>query len=124
MFIQATRKKYRFSSTTHNNLTVEDLWDLSLKQLDKIAVAQSKKVEQTSESFLVARSTKDTEAKAKLELVLHIMDVKLAEQDAATQRHADSAELQELLAIKAEREQATLKGISDEDLDARINALK
>ena len=76
MFEKAARLKLRFKSS----LSVEDLWDLSPNALDAIFKdlnAQTKV--RKEESLLDYRSTEDTIVDLKIDIVKHIVSVKLEE---------------------------------------------
>lgn len=78
MFESAARGKYRFPFK--GQVTVEDLWDLSPKDLDSIFKtlnAQSKKANE--ESLLASKSATDVVLDTKIEIVRYIVGVKLAE---------------------------------------------
>lgn len=84
MFEKASRIKLRYS-TNRGVLSVEDLWDLSLEQLDPIAINLSKRLKESqTESFIKTRTKDTTELKLKFNIVKHIIDVKLQEQEERT----------------------------------------
>ena len=63
MFEKASRMKLRFN-TQRGVLSVEDLWDLPLIQLDNIAIALNKKLQE---------SKTESEKKAKRQKILDLM---------------------------------------------------
>ena len=122
LFEMATRKKFRFPFK--GMISVEDLWDLSVNNLDTVFKALNAESKQAKEeSLLAVKSDEDTILDAKIEIVKHIVNVKQYE---ATQRqHAvamreQKRKLQELIANKQDAE---LQGKSIEELQAMLSAL-
>ena len=99
----ATRKKLRFQSG-RGPLSVEDLWDLKLPQLDTIAVAVDEEVANSpKKSFITTRSVANKEAELKLEILKHIIQVKLEEEEAklkSIEKKEKKAKIMELLEQK------------------------
>ena len=124
MFEKASRIKLRFA-TTKGLLSVEDLWDLSLQSLDSIAKGVNKQVKESQEeSFITTRSKSNTELELSLEILKHVIKVKLEEKEAKEQASLRKAELETLRQLKAEKATETLKSLSEEEIDARIAALE
>lgn len=125
MFEIATRMKYRFS-TNAGNLSTEDLWDLPLTSvknvsLDSVARSLSRTLkEDQEESFVVKKSSACEVTETKLEIVKHIISVKLAERDRRQTAEAVKVEKVKLLNIIAEKEGEALKGESIDDLKKRL----
>lgn len=134
LFELASRQKLRFSSAK-GDLTVEQLWDLPLiitsptrdvkADLDTLARSINHELKaQAEESFVV---TKANPAKDRLELALelvkHIIGVKLAEAEQAKKALENRAERQKLLAILGQKEDAALAELTPEQIKARLAAL-
>jgi hypothetical protein len=122
LFEMATRKKFRFPFK--GMISVEDLWDLSVQNLDTVFKALNAEAKQVKEdSLLATKSTEDTILDAKIEIVKHIVKVKLEEaeqrQEAAAKRE-QKRRLQELIATKQDE---ALQDKSIEELQAMMNAL-
>lgn len=122
LFEMATRKKFRFPFK--GTVSVEDLWDLSVQNLDTVFKALNAEVKQAKEeSLLAVKSDKDIILDAKIAIVKHIVSVK---QNEAVQRQNEAAmreqkrKLQELIATKQDAE---LQGKSIEELQAMLSAL-
>lgn len=119
MFDKATRIKLRFEST-RGALSVEELWDLPLRgklSLDSLAKVVSRQIKsETGESFVDSRSTVDTTQELRLDILKHIIGVKLAEESAsreAAEKREKNARIRELIAQKQDQE---LAGKSIEEL--------
>jgi len=81
IFEYATRNKVRFSF--RGLISVEDLWDLSLTNLDFIYKELNKQSKQSEEESLLNIKTKEDEfLNVQIEIVKHIVSVKLAEKEA------------------------------------------
>ena len=123
LFEEASRCKLRFQSKA-GFITTEDLWDLSLKSLDEIAVGVNEKIAKTEKSsFLTPKSTPSKELTLSLNILIHIITVKQAEAKAtkeAAEKRAKKAKLVELLERKKDM---ALEGMSEEDLLKEIEAL-
>lgn len=129
IFEYASRNAVRFQSIK-GLITTEDLWDLPLQHkggfdLDSVAKAVNAELKATAEeSFVTTTPTLlSKELEIKLEIVKHVIAVKLAENEAARTAAARKAEREKLTAILAGKQEAELQGLSKEELQARIDAL-
>ena len=122
LFELAARCKYRFPY--RGQITIEDLWDLRLTDLDSVFKTLNAEVKKASEESLLEPKTKeDEELTDKIAIIRHIVSVKLEEQKIRENEKANREKKQKLLAIKARREEAALENISDEQLNKMINEL-
>lgn len=129
MFEQATRNKLRFESTK-GPLTVEQVWDTPLTSrngfsLDDIAKQAKRELDALSEeSFVEQVSPLKSVAVLKLEVVKHIISVKLAEKEVASKR-AERAELRrQLTEALAEKQSDAIKNMSPEEIQKRLKELE
>jgi hypothetical protein len=123
-FIEASRKKLRFT-TTKGQLSVEELWDLSLQSLDAIAKAVNKQLKASEEESFIptASKRKDSDAELALDILKYIIQVKVEERDAEkarAEKREKAARLKELLAQKKDAE---LTGKSAEELEKMLAEL-
>lgn len=124
IFERASKQKLRFEAGK-GLIAVEDLWDLSLQSLDKLAKATNKELKESDdESFIKAKSTANTELNLKMDLLKHVIQYKLDLADAAKVKAAKAAELEQLKAIYADKAHDELKGMSKEDLAKKIAELE
>lgn len=122
LFEIATRDNYQFPF--RGMINVIDLWTLSVQSLDnvfKTLNAEAKKSEE--ESLLSVKTKENEELSNKIEIVKHIVGVKLAEQAAREDAKKKKEMKQRLLEIKAKREDAALENMSDADLDKMLAEL-
>ena len=124
MFKQATKQKLRFA-TNKGYLSVEDLWDLSLPSLDKIAVALDEELAKSPrKSFITDNTPKNDELELKFNIVKEIISTKMrekADKEAAKDKAAEKARLTELLAKKRSEK---LESLSEEELMKRLAELE
>lgn len=124
LFEIAARKKYRFN-TSKGLLTTEDLYDLSLDSLDRIAVSVNNEIKESqTETFLSKTPKSNADAENKLEILKSIITLKqdqAAAKKEATERRAKLARLQELYDQKLNEAE---KGKSADELAALIAELK
>lgn len=122
MFEYATRNKVRFPFK--GLISVEDLWDLSLTNLDSIYKTLNKQVKQSEEeSLLNTKTTVDKELEVQIAIVKHIVAVKLAEQEAREKASAKKAQKQKIMAIIASKQDEALQNSSVEDLQKMLDEL-
>src|SRR5690554_1046896 len=122
IFEIATKNKLRFPFKGH--ISVEDLWDLSIENLDNIyktLKSQQKKVNE--ESLLNTKTKEDKELDVKIEIVKHIFNVKIEEKQAALKAKENREKKQRILEILAAREYETIKNKSTEELREMLNEL-
>lgn len=123
MFEKASRMKLRFN-TQRGVLSVEDLWDLPLIQLDNITIALNKKLQESkTESFIKTRTKDTTELELKFNIAKHIIDVKLQEQEDRLLESEKKAKRQKILNLMAKKQDAELEGKSLEELAKELEAL-
>ena len=122
MFETATRRKYRFQLS--GSLTVEDLWDLSIESLDKIFKNLNAQRKQTEEESLLASKTKDDEDLInKIDIVRHIVSVKLAEKEARAKAKEIKEQKQKIMAILDEKKDKALHDMTTEQLEALLKGM-
>jgi hypothetical protein len=123
VFMNATRKKYRFS-TAKGNLTTEQLWDLPLESLDEIWQKINATIEDASRtSLLSVRSNKNVELTEKAEVVKAIVEYKLAAAEKADKARQTKAEKERILNIIAAKQEQELASMSIDELKKRLEAL-
>lgn len=122
IFETAVRNKFRFPCKGF--ISTEDLWDLSVQQLDSIfktLKSQEKKAQE--ESLLEVRTPEDEVLMAKIEIVKHIVAVKLDEAKQAERAKENRDQKQKILGILAEKQDADLRNKTPEELQAMLNQL-
>lgn len=120
VFEYATRRKVRFPFK--GQISTEDLWDLSLENLDSIykTLKAQVKVEQ-GESLLRKASPNDELLDVQIEIVTHIVNVKLAEREARQkdrERRERNARIKEII---AQKQDADLQSKSVEELEKMLD---
>lgn len=122
IFEYAVRNKVRFPFK--GMISVEDLWDLSLTNLDSIYKTLNKQVKQSEEESLLATKTNvDTELEVQIEIVKHIVSIKLKEQTAREEAAAKKAQQQKIMSIIAAKEDEALHNTSVDDLKKMLDEL-
>lgn len=122
IFEFAARNKIRFPYK--GLITVEDLFDLSLTNLDSIYKTLNKQVKQSEEeSLLSTKASVDTELDVQIAIVKHIVSVKLAEKEAAEKASAKKAQKQKIMSIIATKENEALQNSSIDDLKKMLDEL-
>lgn len=122
MFDKATRLKLRFDSSK-GQLSVEQLWDLSLTALNEIAKDLNREIKSKGEveDFIASgQEQKDVKLELRFDVVKHIISVKLKERD-DTQTAAQKREHnQAILELIKKKQQEELGGKSVEELKAML----
>jgi hypothetical protein len=124
IFEAASRGKVRFEYKGF--LSVEDLWDLSVEELDRIFQRLNGKLKATKdeESLLTSKKKSgDSSLELKVAIVRRIVEVKLTEQADREALIAKKEKRQKILGILAERQDESLKGMSVEDLNKMLDEL-
>ena len=122
LFELASREKYRFPFK--GQASVEDLWDLSPKDLDTIFKALNAQVKkENEESLLSPKEAVDVVLNAKIEIVKHIVAVKLSEAEKARQAKKRREEKQRIADLIADKQDEALREKSLAELQAMLNAM-
>ena len=129
IFEQATRRAIRFESAK-GDLSVEQLWDLPLQSrnqfdLDTVAKTVNRQLNAvTEESFVSIRENPAKETLShKLEIVKHIISVKLQEAEEARNRANKASEKEKLLRLLDEKQNDALRALTPEEIQERLKAL-
>lgn len=122
IFEYAVRNKIRFPFK--GLISVEDLWDLSVANLDSIYKVLNKQIKDSEEeSLLSAKTNVDTELEVQIAIVKHIVSVKLAEQVTREKAAAKKAQKQKIMSIIAAKEDEELQNSSVDDLRKMLDEL-
>lgn len=116
LYKRASQLKLRFD-TDKGILSVENLWDLSLQSLDKLAVKLAElKEKSTNKSFLSDKTEADELATLRFELVLDILNTKKEWQDANNKKQENKAHNEKILRLIETKESEALAGMTIEQL--------
>jgi uncharacterized protein YwqG len=122
LFEMATRKKFRFPFK--GTISVEDLWDLNVQNLDTVFKALNAEAKQASEeSLLAVKSDEDTILDVKIEIVKHIVKVKQDEANEKAKAVVNRAQARRIQEILADKEDADLRDKTPDELRAMLAAL-
>lgn len=124
MYKKALRTKLRFS-TSKGKLTTEDLFDLSLTDLNNLAIALDKKLSETPRKSFISDIAPDTqEDELRFNIVKDIITLKLAERNAAQNAKAKAAEKAQLLEILHRKKNEALENLSVAEIEAKLASLE
>ena len=123
MFEVATRTKMRFPFK--GMISVEDLWDLSVQNLDKVfKTLNSQRKEAQEESLLNVRSSEDEVLDTQIEIVKYIVNVKLEEQAARVKAAENKEKKQKIMALMAKKDDEAMENMSREELQKLLDELE
>lgn len=124
LFERASRAKIRFD-TPIGQLSVEDMWDLPLSSnsagrvnLDDLARGLHRQMKDDDVSFVTDAKPGETLRRLAFDVVKHVIDVRIAERDQATDAKAKAERTQTILGIIARKEQDSLEQLPIEELRA------
>ena len=121
-FEDASRLKFRFPFK--GMITTEDLWDLSLEQLDTVYKALSKEAKASQEDSLLSdKRDVDTVLRAKISIVKYIFDYKKAEKEKRKQDAEKAEKKQRILEILAKKQDDNLMNSSEDELMRMLDDL-
>ena len=119
-FKQATKEKLRFQ-TNKGLLSTEQLWDLSLEDLDSLAVSLETEHKQSGKkSFLAKTYKKDKTAKLKFDVAIEILNSKVEEVDALAEAKEIKDHNKKIIALIAEKKDESLKGKTVKQLESML----
>ena len=119
MFVTATRNKFRFPF--RGQISVEDLWDMSVENLDSVYKTLNSQVKKAKEeSLLNTKSREDEIIEMQIEIVKYIVSVKQDESAKKVAAKEKKARKQKILEVLAAKEDADLQNKSSEELQAML----
>lgn len=124
IFEMATRNKYRFPYK--GVISVEELWDLNLDQLDFIFKTLNNELKKSEEDSLLITRTVNKETvdlRTKIEIVKYIFNTKRDEAEFRRNEAARAEKKQKLLDILAKKEDESLNSLSKDELLKMIGEL-
>lgn len=122
MFELAVRSKMRFPF--RGMVSVEDLWDLSVKDLDSVFKSLNSQVKQAKEESLLDTKTKENEMlNTQIEIIKYIVAIKLEEESLRLKVKERKEQKQKLLEILASKQDESLQNKTEEEIRAMIDQL-
>lgn len=119
IFEQAAQKKLRFPYKGF--CSAEDLFDLSLPQLDGIFKTLNKERQgMEQESLLDAKDKDTTTLDLQIAVIRRVVEIKITERDENKARTDRAAKKQRLLEILSRKQDAELEGKSPEELQEML----
>lgn len=122
IFEVAIRSKMRFPFK--GLVPAEDLWDLTVEDLDTIFKTLNSQIKQVKEESLLSNRTKEDKIlDTKIEIVKYIVSVKLAELELKSKEKENKAKKQRILSILSVKQDEEIQNKSVEELTAMLNDL-
>jgi len=121
IFEQASRSKTRFPY--RGMCSVEDLWDLSVQELDKMFKSINAELKVEQEESLLDTNERSSDIDLQVAIIRHIVSVKLDEADAAEHEEVARQKKSRILAILANKQDESLMAMSEEELAEMLDEL-
>ena len=122
LFEVATRSKMRFPFK--GQISVEDLWDLRVEDLDSVFKTLNSRVKQAKEDSLLDTKTKADEIlDIQIEIVKYIFTTKSDEAAARAKAKERKEQKQKIMSIMASKQEEALQNKSIEELEKMLNEL-
>ena len=122
VFELAVSNKFRYPYK--GIISTEDLYDLSVKELDSIFMVLNSQLKQTKEeSLLGVKSKEDKELEVKIEIIKYIVKIKLDEQERKLKEKEVKIQKQKILTVLAKKEDESLENKTPEELKQMLETL-
>lgn len=122
LFEIATRNKYRFSYK--GLVSVEDLWDFSLEELDSIFKKLNSKLKEEKEESLLDNKTKEKKMlENKVKIIKYIVETKLEKRKKRQKVRENKDKKQKIMRIINEKKDENLKSKNVDELKEMLNEL-
>lgn len=119
MFEMAIRNKFRFPFK--GLISSEELYDLSVENLDIIFKSLNSEIKKAKEeSLLDIKTSEDKILQAKIEIVKYIVSIKLEEKRIKENEKKNKEERQKILSIIANKQENELQNKSIEELEKML----
>lgn len=122
MFETATRMKLRFPYSK-GSISVEDLWDAPLPSLNTMFKTLNATLKSETEESLLDAKTKNPETELQVEIIRHVVAVRLAEQKEKEVAAEKATKRKFLMNILAEKQESALKNMSEEEIKNMLASL-
>lgn len=122
LFERATKQAARYH-TSKGAISTEDLWALNLQDLDVIAKGLHNDLRDDEVSFVNKPTEQNSLTQLKLDVVKRVIEVRLAEREAAAQRKNDLAKKKFLQEVLHEKKAEALKNLSIEEIEKELAQL-
>lgn len=120
MYKEALQKKLRFK-TNKGMITTEDLFDLSLQNLDTLAIMLDKKIsEDPKKSFIEDLPAEENDDELRFNIVKDVINIKLKARKDNIDRAQMDARNKRIAELIAKKEDEVLENKSIEELRAMI----
>lgn len=120
MYKEALQKKLRFK-TNKGMITTEDLFDLSLQNLNTLAIMLDKKIsEAPKESFIEELPAEESDDELRFNIVKDVINIKLKARKDNINRAQIDARNKRIAELIAKKEDEALENKSIEELRAMI----
>ena len=115
MFEYAAENKLRFPYK--GNISTEDLYDLSVEELDTIFKTLNREVKKgNEESLLAKKSDADTKLNVKIEIIKKIVSKKLAEIEESKNTIMKKHKNEKIMELIAQKQDENLRSLSIDEL--------
>ena len=122
MFEMAVRNKFRFPF--RGMISVEDLWDLGVENLDSIfRVLNSQIKKEKEESLLTKKTQEENSLECKIAIVKYIFECKVNETNAKLAEASRKAKKQKIMEIMEIKQNEDLQNKSLDDLSKMLEEL-
>lgn len=123
MFEYAVRNKLRFPYK--GMISVEDLWDLNVRELDSVFKTLNAQVKKSQEESLLATKSKEDEVlTTQIDIVKHIVRIKQDEEAARLFAKERKEKQQKLMELINKKQDEDLNNKSIEELQAMLAELE
>ncbi len=127
LFLAASRRQLRFA-TGKGWATAEDLWSLSLKSLDALAMSIAEEIKPGRKSFLENPDVKASQAEEdnilRLEILKAVITIKQDENKAAYAESAKRTQREFIKGLLEKKKIGAMESMSEDELLAQLKSLE
>ena len=121
MFENALKNGFRYPSNK-GLITTEDLFCLSLNDLNEIAKKINKLIKDSEEeSFIPGPNFNNNNDSKRLDIVKHIINVKINEQNAKMTEKLNAEKRQRIMEVIKKKDEESLENMSKEELEKLLS---